>query len=144
MGFKDILKNKTNVILILIIILVGVLLYLNNVSVKYIQYTNNTREKFEVNEKLQFKVFYTNWCGWSKRALATINSDEFKKKFEEIKNRAEIVLVDCEGSGKEECVKRKIQGYPTMQLQKGNNMIDFNGDRTPDGIINFIKQNENL
>jgi hypothetical protein len=28
-----------------------------------------------------------------------------------------------------------------MQLMKGDQVIDFNGDRTPDGIVGFIKQN---
>lgn len=160
MWLKEILQNKTTMILIIIIILVGILYYLNNNSMNEIQNKNtvNTQEKFEVenkiitdtvdtkasNNKLEFKVFYTNWCGWSKRALATLNSDEFKNKFKEVQDRAEVVLVDCEGTGKDECAKRQIRGYPTMHLCKGEKSIEFNGDRTPDGIVNFIKQNENL
>ena len=160
MWLKEILQNKTTMILILIIILVGILYYLNNTSKSENQHKNtvNTQEKFEVenkiitdttdtvvpNNKLEFKVFYTNWCGWSKRALATLNSDEFKNKFQEVQDKATVVLVDCEGAGKEECAKRQINGYPTMKLFKGDKSIDFNGDRTPDGIVNFIKQNQTL
>ena len=59
----------------------------------------------------------------------------------EVKDKADLVLVDCEATGKEECAARKINGYPTMQLIKGEQVIDFNGDRTPDGIVGFIKQN---
>jgi thiol-disulfide isomerase/thioredoxin len=150
MWFEKILQNKTNMILIIIIILVIILYYLNNNGTNKNKNTMNTHEKFGVqnkiitdlpNNKVEFKVFYTNWCGWSKRALSTLNSDEFKNKFKEVQDKAELVLVDCEGVGKEECAKRQIQGYPTMKLFKGDKSIEFNGDRTPDGIVNFIKQN---
>jgi hypothetical protein len=165
MWLKEILQNKSTVILIIIIILILVLLYLNNT--KGATNTASTQEKFQVenpilqqykreyltpvdnqtvpvatsDDKSQFKVFYTNWCGWSKRALATLNSDDFKTKFNEVKDKADLVLVDCEGTGKAECASRQINGYPTMQLIKGDKSIDFNGDRTADGIVGFIKQN---
>jgi thiol-disulfide isomerase/thioredoxin len=165
MWFKEILQNKSTVIFIIIIILLLILYYLNNNNNNkdsiFTTSTQRMEEKFQVenpiltdsdkmppvqqavsvNDKVHFKVFYTNWCGWSKRALATLNSDEFKNKFNEVKDKADVVLVDCEGSGKEECAARKINGYPTMQLMKGEKVIDFNGDRTPDGIVTFIKQN---
>ncbi len=171
MWFKEILQNKSTVIFIIIIILILFLYYLNNnkgsifttstqenfeienpildqmgnyasVQQQVIQPVNQPVNNVPVNNnKVQFKVFYTNWCGWSKRALATLNSDEFKNKFNEVKDKADLVLVDCEGTGKEECAARKINGYPTMQLMKGDQVIDFNGDRTPDGIVGFIKQN---
>lgn len=160
MWFKEILQNKSTVIFIIIIILLLILYYLNNNKDSiYTTSTETTQEKFQVensiltqdnkmptvhkqpvNDKVQFKVFYTNWCGWSKRALSTLNSEEFKNKFNEVKDKADVVLVDCEGSGKEECSARKINGYPTMQLMKGDKSIEFNGDRTPDGIVGFIKQ----
>ncbi len=161
MWLKEILENKSTVILIIIIILILGLLYLNNT--KGSTNTASTQENFEVenpileqynknnmgsqaavaatSDKPQFKVFYTNWCGWSKRALATLNSDEFKTKFNEVKDKADVVLVDCEGTGKAECAARQINGYPTMQLIKGDKAMEFNGNRTPDGIVNFIKQN---
>ena len=163
MWLKEILENKSTVIFIIIIILILILYYLNNnkdsIFTSSTQTTQPKQEKFQVenpilgqndkvltvantvNDKVQFKVFYTNWCGWSKKALSTLNSDEFKNKFNEVKDKADVVLVDCEGSGKEECASRKINGYPTMQLMKGDKVIDFNGDRTPDGIVTFIKQN---
>lgn len=154
MWFKKIIDNKTTMILILIVILVLLLYYLNNNSNSNNINTVNTREKFEIDNKIlsdksssnkvEFKVFYTNWCGWSKRALSLLDSEEFKNKFKEIKEIASIVLVDCENNGKEECIKRKIGGYPTMYLCKGTKLIEFTGDRTSDGIIDFIKKNQNL
>jgi thiol-disulfide isomerase/thioredoxin len=146
MWFKEVLNNKTNIILIVIIILIGLLYYLNNSK-----NTNNTHEKFEIgskinnkNNKPEFKVFYTNWCGWSKRILATLDSEEFKNKFNEVKNDVDVILVNCETTGKEECNARSVKGYPTMMLVKDNNVIEFNGNRTPDGIIDFIKNNKNM
>lgn len=141
MWFKEVLNNKTNIILIAIIILIGLLYYLNNSK-----NTANVYEKFESDSKTkpEFKVFYTNWCGWSKKILATLESEQFKTKFNEIKNDVDIVLVDCETKGKEECTARSVRGYPTMMLIKGKKSIDFEGDRTPDGIINFLKNNKDM
>lgn len=146
---SELLKNKNTIILIIIVILLGVLLFLNNsecstnknkiISVNSSN-TNSTLEKFN-NNKVQFKVYYTNWCGWSKRALAVINSSEFQSQINQIKDKAEVVLVDCENGGENECSANNIRGFPTMILFKNGKPIEFNGERTTEGIISFIKEN---
>lgn len=135
---SELLKNKNTIILIIIVILLGVLYFINNSEPN--ANTNSTLEKFN-NNKVQFKVYYTNWCGWSKRALALINSSEFQTQMNEIKDKAEVVLVDCENGGEQECSANNIRGYPTMILFKNNKPIEFQGERTTEGIISFIKQN---
>lgn len=145
---SELLKNKNTIILIIIVILLGVLYFINNstcganknkVNIVNSSNTNSTLEKFN-NNKVQFKVFYTNWCGWSKRALAVINSSEFQSQINEIKDKAEVVLVDCENDGENECSANNIRGYPTMILFKDGKPFPFNGERTTEGIIAFIKQ----
>jgi hypothetical protein len=107
--------------------------------------TKQTNEQPISSSKMQFKVFYTNWCGWSKKALALLDSEEFKDKMKEVEDKAEVVRVDCETNGKDECKQREISGYPTMILYKNENgkekPIEFNGERTAEGIVSFIKQN---
>jgi hypothetical protein len=92
------------------------------------------------NGKVEFIVYYTNWCGWSKKALALLNSEEFKTEMNKIQDKATLVLLDCEGSGKEKCESEKIEGFPTMKLSKNSELIEFNGPRTTEGIISFIKE----
>jgi thioredoxin-like negative regulator of GroEL len=146
---SELLKNKNTIILIIIVILLGVLLFLNNSECstnknKIISAnssnTNSTLEKFN-NKKVQFKVYYANWCGWSKRALAVINSSEFQSQMNQIKDKAEVVLVDCENGGENECSANNIRGFPTMILFKDGKPTQFNGERTTEGIISFIKEN---
>lgn len=168
----DIFKNKNFVILVLIILLICLLFAIDyfqkkntvnnmemvsssvvvckkspfenfgnstdNVAIAPVTTNSNTN-------KMQFKVFYTNWCGWSKKALALLDSQDFKDKMKEVESNAEIVRVDCEDNGKEECKQKGINGYPTMILYKNVNgaekSIEFNGARTADGIVSFIKEN---
>ena len=149
--FGQLLKNKNNLIFITIVVLLIILYLLNTTEASKPSsvYTASTREKFgnelldtpNNTSKIQFTVFYTNWCGWSKKFLATLDSQEFKDKFKEVENKAEVIRVDCEND-KEKCGLNKIEGYPTIKLFKSeSNVIDFNGDRTPDGIVKFIKEN---
>ena len=168
----DFLKNKNIIILVLIIFLVGLLFVINyhqnnkndiqmietavvvckkppveNFGIVEPQNNSNEQppEEPSSSSKMQFKVFYTNWCGWSKKALALLDSEEFKDKMKEVEDKAEVVRVDCENNGKEECKQKEINGYPTMILYKNENgkekPIEFNGERTADGIVSFIKQN---
>jgi thiol-disulfide isomerase/thioredoxin len=166
----DIFKNKNFVILVLIILLICLLFAIdyfqkkntvNNMEMVSSSVVVCKKSPFENfgnsldtapvsistnnSNKMQFKVFYTNWCGWSKKALALLDSQDFKDKMKEVESNAEIVRVDCEDNGKEECKQKGINGYPTMILYKNVNgaekSIEFNGSRTADGIVTFIKEN---
>lgn len=171
----DILKNKNFVILVLIILLICLLFAINYfqkrntinnmdmVESSIVVCKKSSSESFgnssdivpivpivpivtnNASSKMQFKVFYTNWCGWSKKALVLLDSQDFKDKMKEVEANAEIVRVDCENDGKEECKQKGINGYPTMILYKNVNgaekPIEFNGARTADGIVSFIKEN---
>ena len=37
----------------------------------------------------------------------------------------------------------KVQGFPTLMLQKDDKLVEFNGDRNVDNIISFVKENLN-
>jgi len=152
----EFLKNKNIIILLLIVVLLGLFFYINNKKEKYTQVSCSRevmsdipKEKQQVTQttptpistgKIEFRVYYTNWCGWSKKALALLNSDEFKTEMNKIQDKASLVLLDCEENGKEQCDKEQIQGFPTMKLSKNSELIEFNGPRTTEGIISFIKE----
>jgi len=152
---ENIKKNHLLIILILILIL---FLYINNTSntpktqtttnitgktSTQINEQNNIYRKEKFENKNKFVVFYTTWCGWSRKALDTLNQPEMKKFFSEPNNNVDLVLVDCESKdGREQCDKHNVEGFPTMKLLKSNGKdIVYNGERTPEAIINFIKNN---
>jgi hypothetical protein len=161
----EFLKNKNTIILIFIVFLLGILFFINK-SAKYTE-SNYSREIMSdipkeisqpiqkviqqsipqsiesiniSNDKIEFRVYYANWCGWSKKALALLSSDEFKNEMNKIQDKAIIVLLDCENNGKQQCESEKIEGFPSMKLSKNGELIEFNGPRTTDGIISFIKE----
>jgi hypothetical protein len=160
----ELLKNQNTVIFIIIVILLGILFFMSNKTENYTsscsrESMDNTQQIQQVvqqiketqpaiqpptqattNNKIEFRVYYANWCGWSKKALALLNSDEFKTEMNKIQDKATLVLLDCEGDGKQQCDAEKIQGFPTMKLSKNGELIEFNGPRTTEGIISFIKE----
>jgi len=139
-GFENIISKLINNHLLIIVILILILvLYLYNTP-KMQTKVNNERflDIKKNNTKAQFTVYYTSWCGWSKKALSMLNQPEMVNYF---KNnvKCELVLIDCESeNGKNICKVNKIQGFPTMKLIIGDNIIDYNGERTPDAIKEFI------
>ena len=143
-------KIKENHLVIIIILVLLLLLYVWNTSKTQVK-TNTTiysiqptivpnKEIFN-DDKSEFTVYYTNWCGWSKRALAMLNSQEMTDYFTN-NPKCKLVLVDCESdNGKQICEDNKIKGFPTMKLIVGDKKLDYNGDRTPSAIKDFIEQN---
>ena len=156
----ELLKNQNTIIFIIIVILLGILFFMSKKSENYT--SSCSREPMDnmpptqqvvqqikesqpstlstPTNKIEFRVYYTNWCGWSKKALALLNSDEFKTEMNKIQDKATLVLLDCEADGKEKCDAEKIQGFPTMKLSKNGELIEFDGPRTTEGIISFIKE----
>ena len=91
--------------------------------------------------KASLKVYVALWCGWSKKLLQQLDSDEFKDKFNDVKNVCVLEIIDCE-KDKKKCDNSIVKGFPTIILQtKDGKMIQYNGDRTTDNIIAFIKAN---
>ena len=155
-------RIKDNEILIIIILILIILLYLWNNSINTSKTRNNiipevnkntttiptlnnlvnSKESFiQSNNKVQFTVYYTNWCGWSKRALAMLNTPEMVDYFKNNPN-AELALIDCESDdGEKICKEQNIKGFPTMKLIKGESVINYNGDRSPAAIKDFINSN---
>lgn len=45
-----------------------------------------------------------------------------------------------EGDGPELCEKHDVQGFPTILLLQGGELVDrYSGDRTKEGLINYLK-----
>jgi len=81
--------------------------------------------------------FYAPWCGHCKK-LAPIY-DELGEKF---KNVDSVVIAKMDATANDPAGVA-IQGFPTIKFFPANSdkVMDFNGDRSVDGFVDFIKNN---
>uniref|UniRef100_T1JKD8 Protein disulfide-isomerase n=1 Tax=Strigamia maritima TaxID=126957 RepID=T1JKD8_STRMM len=79
--------------------------------------------------------FYAPWCGHCKQ-LAPIY-DQLGEKFKEDSS----VLVAKIDSTVNELEHTKVQSFPTLKLYKRdtNEIIEYNGERTMDGLVKFLE-----
>ncbi len=78
------------------------------------------------------KLYYTNWCGWSKKFLPT-----WAKLEKSVKN-VKFEAIDCE---KNKGMCDKIPGYPFLILEKNGKKITYNGDRSYADVTKFLNKN---
>ena len=130
------MKNINLFILVILIVLVIYFIYKNQENFKL---KNKDVEKTIIKESspLILGVYYTDWCGHSHNFLQQLEGG-LKTKLE--KEGVSIRLVDCD-KNKETCQKLQIEGYPTILLHTGNKDINYNGNRTDDDILHFVKNN---
>ena len=54
----------------------------------------------------------------------------------------EVLDVKCDlDENREICDRYQVEGFPTIKLIVGNNILDYNGDRSLDDLSKFIQTN---
>jgi hypothetical protein len=91
-----------------------------------------SKENFASDNNITLKLYYTNWCGWSKKFLPIW--DELTKKVKNIN----MTKIDCE-KNKDMC--DGVPGFPYLVLEKKqDDKITYKGDRTVDGLLGFLEK----
>jgi len=114
------------------------LLYTGNRSVddlyQFVLNNNDSLNK-HVNESntnnKKLILYHANWCGHCKHFLPVW------KQF--VEKHPEINTEDIECSNDSKCAN--IEGFPTVILFKGDQQIQYNGERTIDALYNFVNNN---
>ena len=134
---KNMIVNPTRIMLasgLLVIIVVFIIMLVNRKRVIKMV----SKEGFETPRAV-CSMYYTNWCGYSKRALPEykklINTHHGKKI-----NGVSISIkkIDCE---KKEglCKENNIKGYPTIILSQGNKKHTYKGERTHKSMKEWLE-----
>jgi len=96
----------------------------------------NFKEVAMDTEKNVLVDFYADWCPPCQRLAPTI--EELGEKFA---NHPRVIIAKMDACANE-VEEVKIRSYPTIKLIKAgtNEIVDFDGDRTLEGFVNFLKE----
>ena len=110
---------------------------------KYFKYKNkylNLKNKIQTGgaedkDKANLILFKAEWCGHCKAFKDTWeslkNDKEIKKKY------VKMITYDSDAN-KDELKSWKIQGFPTLILQKNKRAYEYNGERSLEKIKSFV------
>lgn len=154
MSFLDSLKNMFSqngyknmilmAIIFLIFILVAIYTYRKYVSKKINpEYVANSEFVPEgttkQNDVADLYFFYTTWCPHCKKSMPiwqSLKSDFDNKEFKG--TTINFIEVDCD---KDTALAEKfnVEGYPTIKLVKGNQVIEYDAKPSKETLMEFLQ-----
>lgn len=91
--------------------------------------------------KAQIYFFYTNWCGFSQKAMP--EWEALEKSLAETpyfgNTEVKAVAVDCEADRKT-CMLYEVEGYPAIKLETSSLLRDYEGKRTSAALLQFLRE----
>ena len=127
--------TNQNLIILGLIGLIAIMLFSNfrnNRKIQYVQKIINVSNNDTTPKIINFNA---SWCYWSKKLQPVWDdlTDYMKNK------DIEVMDIKCElDENKDLCNRYQIDGFPTIKLIVGNNIEDYNGDRSLEGLTKFI------
>lgn len=146
-AYNLITSSRFWMILLIIIIFIGVSLYVYN---KYVysmvnptfipnQEFSTTNNENTINiPKAELIIFTVDWCPHSKKAMPIW--EELKEKHHNtVYNGYKLTFVQVNGEENPEMAdKYKVDGYPTIKLLKGNQVIEYDAKPTTEHLTEFL------
>ncbi|KAH7680788.1 protein disulfide-isomerase A1 protein [Dioscorea alata] len=81
--------------------------------------------------------FYAPWCGHCKKLAPIL--DEVAVSFQ---NDADVIIAKMDATANDVPNEFEVQGYPTLFFSSASNkLVQYDGDRTAEDMINFIQKN---
>ena len=105
--------------------------------------SSNKKEFFQSCNEDTLYFFNVDWCGHCKAAKPEWEKIEGIKN-NKILNRLKLVNVDGDDEKNSKLLEKfGVNAYPAFILQKGGEGIEYQGNRTVDGLLNFVNENYN-
>ena len=87
-------------------------------------------------ESVNLYFFYTSWCPHCKTAFPIW--DSLKNDNKTIKGTTiNYIEIDCDNDS-DTAEKFKVEGYPTIKLEKGNTVIEYDAKPDIDTLLQFL------
>lgn len=84
--------------------------------------------------------FYTDWCGWSQKAMPEWEKVKSQLNGQKIGTyQIKTIEVNAEQDRKT-AETYEVTGFPTIKLETSKHIYEFQGKRTAEGIIDFVKK----
>ena len=127
--------------------------WLENTLLKFLKSDNVPNEPFENNVRIVvgknfpevvydktkdvLVEFYAPWCGHCKEL-----APHYERLATELKEISSVVIAKIDAT-LNEVDGQEVSGLPTIRFYPGNDKkaIEFGGERTFDGLLNFVKEN---
>jgi protein disulfide-isomerase A1 len=88
------------------------------------------------NNRLIMVEFYAPWCGHCKKL-----APEYEKAATELKGTAPLAKVDADQEQNRPLAQRfGVRGFPTVKFFRDGVPTDYQGERTADAIITYVKK----
>ena len=99
---------------------------------------NNLNKKSKMkSEKMELVYLYMDGCGHCKRF-----TPEFDKFSSNYKGPCKVIKLERGESGaKKYLEENNVRGFPTVLLIKQSETIEFEGERTEEGLLKFMEEN---
>ena len=122
---------------VLLVVVIGLMIY------TAMLYKENFTDIETGDGKSKLVMYYANWCGHCKRAEPEMKKLEAKLKKQNNKvNGKEVEVVYVDGDQEEELLKKEdVQGFPTIRLYRLSDMIEYQGERVADSLMEFLQEN---
>jgi len=85
--------------------------------------------------------FYTNWCGFSQKAMPEWEELETRLKETPVFGSTKVtpIRVNAEEDRKT-ALLYEIDAYPMIKLETSSMLTEFSGPRTADGLVKFLRE----
>jgi hypothetical protein len=85
--------------------------------------------------------FYTDWCGFSQKAMPEWEKLEQRLKETPIFGSTKVTPIRVNADeDRKTTLLYEIDGYPMIKLETSSILTEFSGPRTADGLVQFLRQ----
>lgn len=92
-----------------------------------------SKEQFTIQQPdMKMVLYYADWCGWSSKFLPVWS--QFVSQAESRYPQIQFEKVECTNQ------KCQVKGFPTIVMHTQSGAIEFDGDRSVSGLIEFVEQ----